>query len=195
MATPLATIDDLNRRLKSALSSSETARAESVLGDVSASVRRHTGQDFTQATTTDRLRVRRGKVRLPQWPVTAVTSVADTNANSVLFSWVADDVVTLSQNLDSFSFEPWSNGFTHVDVTYTHGYATLPDDLVGIVCQIAARVMGAPPEQSGKQSEEIGDYSYTLGAAAAAGPVGLLPAEREALSAFRRPGSPVFALV
>lgn len=194
MTTLLATVDDLNRRLKTDVSSSDVVRAEAVLGDVSASVRRFTGQDFTQATTTDRLKVRRGQVRLPQWPITAVSAVVDTNANSVLFNWVDGDMVTISPNLDSFSFEPWSNGFTHVDVTYTHGYADLPDDLVGIVCQIAARVMGSPPELSGRQSEELGDYSYTLGAAAAAGPIGLLPAEREALSMFKRPGSPVFTL-
>lgn len=194
MATALATLDDLNRRLKTVVASSDVVRADSILTDVSASVRRFCGQDFTQATTTDRLAVRRGRVRLPQWPVTAVSAVADINANPVLFSWVDGDIVTLSQNLDSFTFEPWSNGFTHVDVTYTHGYAILPDDIVGIVCQIAARVLGSPPEQSGKQSEEIGDYSYSLGAAAAAGPVGLLPAEREALTAFRRPGAAVYTL-
>ena len=194
MPDQLANLTDLQSRLKTGIASDDTTRANAALTDVSAAVRRFCGQDFTQSTTTDRLRVRRGQVRLPQWPVTAVSSVVDTNSNTVLFSWTAEDIVTLTQNLDTFSFEPWEGGFRWVDVTYTHGYATLPDDLVAIVCQIAARVIGAPPEQSAKRSEEIGDYSYTLGAAAAAGPVGLLPSEREALRSFCRPGSPIYTL-
>lgn len=194
MPDPLATATDLESRLKSPIATSDRTRAITALADASAAVRRFCGQDFTQATTTERLRVRRGRVRLPQWPITAVSAVADTNGNSVLFTWTAEDIVTLSQNLDTFSFEPWENGFQWVDVTYTHGYATLPDDLVAIVCQIAARVVGAPPEQSAKRSEELGDYSYTIGAAAAAGPVGLLPSEREALRSFCRPGSPIYTM-
>jgi hypothetical protein len=110
-----------------------------------------------------------------------------------VFTWHHGDVVVLGSTL-RFDDEPLRNATEFVDVTYDHGFDELPHDLIGIVCQIAGRVIGTSVEDTGKQSETIASYSYSLGAAAAAGAVGLLPAEREALSTFRRPGAPVLTL-
>jgi hypothetical protein len=50
-----------------------------------------------------------------------------------------------------------------------HGYETLPDDLVGFVCQVAGRAYATPATDGGVSQETLGAYSYTIGSAAAAG--------------------------
>jgi hypothetical protein len=123
---PLATIADLEDRLGRSLSTDETARAYALLQDASAKVRAYTGQQITQSTSTDRIRARNGVARLPQRPVTAVTAVADIAATSLDATWAGGEQLGL-----------YFDGY--VDVTYTHGYATVPDDIVTVVAGVAAR--------------------------------------------------------
>ena len=59
---------------------------------------------------------------------------------------------------------------------------------MAVVCQIAARAFGRPADQTGVSSETIGQYSYQVGGAAAAGPVGMLADERAVLDRYRRVG-------
>lgn len=187
---PLFTVDDVEARLGRTLTVDETARADALIADVSAAVRFRTRQQLTEATSTDvRLRVRRGRIRLPQRPVTAVTAVTDIAGNPLMFTWLGDDVVQVQTNLDAFSCVPWRNGIAAVDVTYTHGYADdeLPDVLVGVCCSIFARAIGRDPRDAGVTTEQVAGYSYTLGSAGAAGAFGLLPDERTILDSFRRP--------
>lgn len=175
---PLATTDDLAGRLGRELTDAETDQAELLLADASASVRAYTGQQFTQLEVTSRIRVRGGVVRLPQRPVAAVASVADPDGNDLEFTWYAGDRITLSS--------PWAA--TWVDVTYTPGYEEIPADIVAVVCQIAGRAFGRPADQTGLASETIGQYSYQVGGAAAAGAVGMLADERAVLDRYRRVG-------
>lgn len=186
----LATSVNLMDRLGRDLTATEEARVLALLTDASATARKVSGQQFDLATTTARLTPRNGVVRLPQRPVLAVTAVTDTNANDVTFTWLGDDRVNIAtQVFDSWSMVPYRNGITAVDVTYEHGYETVPDDIVAVVCQIVARALGRAPDSSGLTSETIEGYSYSLGSAAAAGPLGLLPDERLILESYRRVGS------
>jgi len=180
----LATLEQLETRMSSDIV--DTQRAVALLAGASATVRSYTGQHITQATTTDRVKVKRGWVRLPQGPVTAVSTVLDTNANTILFEWLAGNKVQIQPNLDTFSFVPWQGGIKWVDVTYTHGYADVPEDIVVVVCQIAGRAYGTSPEQSAVSSEGIGSYSYSTGGAAASGAAGMLAGERAILDRYRR---------
>lgn len=123
---PLATIADLEDRLGRSFSTDETARAYALLDDASAKVRAYTRQQITESTSTDRVRTRNGVVRLPQRPVTAVTAVADTLATALDAVWDGGEQLRL-----------YFDGY--VDVTYTHGYATVPDDIVTVVAGVAAR--------------------------------------------------------
>lgn len=186
----LATVADLEARLARSLTAEETTRADALLDGASARVRSYTGQTFTQATTTDRLRVRSGAVRLPQRPVTDVTAVADMNTNDVTHTWHNGDVVYVTADVpDSWAWEPRRNGLSWVDVTYEHGYAAVPDDVIEVVCQMVLRAFGQPADGAGFTSESVGTYSYSVGAAAAAGAVGMLADERAALDVYRRVGS------
>src|SRR6185295_7220397 len=103
--------------------------------------------------------------RLPQRPVSAVNSITEPAGDTTVgFTWYAGDIVTL----DSIPPAGW------VDVNYDHGYDDAPDDIIGVVCNIAGRAFGTPADEGGYQSETIGTYSYAVGAAAAAGASGLL---------------------
>lgn len=186
---PLATPADVIARLGRALTTVEAARIDALLTDVSAAVRLYTGQTFTEATTTDTFKTRRGAVRLPQRPVTAVTTVVDFNSNPVLYQWDGIDTVYASTlGLGTWAFEPWIIDPATMTITYTHGYAAgaLPETLVGLVCQIAMRAIGGPPDQTGLTSESIAGYSYTVGVASATQAFGLLPGEKDALDKFTR---------
>lgn len=185
--TALATIEDLFDRLVD-ISGIDQNRAESLLLDASAAVRRYTGQHFTLVENDEvKFRARRGVVVLSQRPVVEVTSVVDLNGNAVLYSFDGIERIALSPNVpDTFAWEPWRNGLETAVITYTHGYTTIPQDVVAIVCQAAARAYGRDPRESGIQQEAIAGYSYSIGPAAAAGAVGLLPGEKEILDVYRR---------
>jgi hypothetical protein len=174
----LASVDDLSGRLGRALTAAESDRAELLLADASAAVRSYTGQHISQSETTSRLRLRGGTVRLPQRPVIDVASVADTDGVDLDVTWVAGDRLVVTN--------AYLTGW--VDVTYTHGYEEIPSEIIAVVCQIAGRAFGRPADESGMQSETIGQYSYTVGVAAAAGGLGLLNDERAVLDRYARVG-------
>lgn len=183
----LATLDDLEARLGS---TPDEDRAQAVLDDVSATVRAYTGQTFTLDTTTDRLRARNGGVNLPQRPVVDVTAVDSVDGDTIEFTWDAGSFVALAgfDPLRAFEVEPFRiNRALWVDVTYEHGYETVPADIVAVVCQMAGRAYGRTPDTTGVTQESIAGYSYSVGGAAAAGPMGMLADERRILDLYRRP--------
>lgn len=183
----LATLDDLEARIGTL---SDPERAQAVLDDVSAVVRAYTGQQFTQEETTVRLRARNGGVKLPQGPVTEVASIENVDGGTVEFTWDAGGFVSLAgfDALRSFEVEPYrTNRAIWIDVTYTHGYETVPADIVAVVCQMAGRAYGRTADTTGVTQESIAGYSYSVGAAAAAGPMGMLADERRVLDLYRRP--------
>jgi hypothetical protein len=63
--------------------------------------------------------------------------------------------------------------------------ADVPADIFAVICQIVGRALGRPADEAGITQESIGSYSYSVGAAAAAGAVGLLNDERAVLDRHR----------
>lgn len=192
MALPaLATTDDLEARLGRELTAEEAGRAEAILADASAAVRSYTRQEFTSRESTVRLLPRDGRLLLPQRPVTAIDSVEDIDANAVSFEWDGLDEIRIRgfvgdgfevDLLDPYRARP-------IDVTYTHGFAEVPDDIVSVVCSVALRALSRAGEDSGFTGERLGNYSYTL--ASPAGVSAILEDERSILNGYRRPGRPV----
>lgn len=189
--TDLASLTDLEDQLGRALTDpDDMARAETLLSKASARAITYMGQEIAAGSSTSQVKVRNRIARLPQRPVTAVSTVVDLDGNSVEFTWLNEDRVQIGNRFihDNFEFEPWRNPLLEVRVTYTHGYSTIPPDIVAVVCQMAARAFGRPAEDTGLQQESIAGYSYSVGAAAAAGPVGMMADEKAALDAYRRVG-------
>lgn len=118
-------------------------------------VRARTGQQISAGTST--VSLRGPSARLPERPVTSVTSVTDEDGATL----TADDDYYLRAGgwLDL----PTTGWFT---VVYAHGFAAdaYPDELVEVVCTIAARLgatdstvaKGVTQEQSGSASQTFG---------------------------------------
>lgn len=188
---PLATVDDLTARSPRALTTDELVRAEALLEDASANVRRVSAQQFTPGTSTVILPVRRGRVRLPQRPVTAVTSVQTLTGTDIAHRVAGNDIRLDLDPINAWEVEPFRCKPEEVEVVYDHGDETVPPLVVGIVCSVVLRALGTDPTQTGITQESIDGYSVSTGTIGAAGAVGLLPSEEEALREFRRPAGPI----
>lgn len=188
----LIELADLEARLGRTLTATETARVAALMADASARVRNYMRQDVSEATTTATLRVRNGRVRLPQRPVTDVDTVLSINGDPVIYQWDGSDSISSMSNVpDSWAWEPFTSGIQTLTVTYTHGYDPVPDDIVAVTCSVVMRALGREPVDAGIQSESIQGYSYTLGAIGAAGGLGLLDSEKETLDAYCRVGGQI----
>lgn len=160
---PLATVANLTARGLT-VEASETDVVGVYLDVASAIVREAAGAPISQTTST--LGVEGGPepwLSLPGPPVTAVSAVA------------IDDETVTDWRLRSGRL--WrAYGWSHdgdpaeVTVTYTHGLATVPADIVDLVCRLAAasllgyRGSNTTGEHLGARvpmQERIGDYSAT----------------------------------
>ena len=185
MIDPLATSDDYEARY------GETSAEEldQRLADASAAVRAYTGQQFTQGETTKVLRVVAGKVRLPHRPVVSVDALSAVNYDGTRtvitgFGWDGLNQVSVPPqgfvlNLPAFDQSPLET----VEVTWTHGYDEIPEEIVAIVCAAANRALTATA--SGLVSETIGSYSYRTADGASDAPISFTDGERAILNRYR----------
>lgn len=194
---PLVTEVDLVARLGRDLSAEEAARAPALLADASALVRSHTLQDFLPSTQTTTLRSQGGLIRLPQRPVSAVSQVVAVGYNgapdTVLVDWWWDgtDLIKLGSgnmviNLPERWFDDESGWPGTFRVTYTSGYAQVPDDVVVVVCRMVMTTITAPTLIGGITSEKIGPYSYQLANAGVGTAVSMSEEDRLILARYRR---------
>lgn len=162
---PLATVADLEARGLT-VDPSETAVVGTFLEEASASVREAAGVPISETTSTVGLEGPDDSqwLTLPGPPIVSVASVA------------IDGEAVTDWRLRSHQLwraAGWSAGCepSEVTVTQTHGLPTVPADIVGLVCRIAAAVLvayRAQPDGEGLaardvRSERIGDYSVTYG--------------------------------
>jgi len=134
---------------------------------------------------------------LPELPVTEVTEVIEDE--EVLDE---DDDYKLGQHgILHRVGQDWAAGIQIVTITYPHGYATLPDDLVAVATRAAARGFQAGLKSSetegepGVAAKSLGDFSVSY-ASEAGGGVGeglmgvsgarmLLLSEKDILNRYR----------
>lgn len=194
----LATTADLVARLGRDITCEEDARVEALLADASALVRAYTGQDFEETTDAEvTLRAQGGLIRLPQRPVTAVSSVVAIGGNGVpdlaLTDWWWDGLDLIRIGAGEYVVnlpEQWwddEDGYPGTfRVTYSHGYASPPADVVAVVCGMVLRTLTAPTSVGGVTSETIGPYSYRLESAGVGTAVALGEMERKVLARYRQ---------
>lgn len=201
---PLATVTDLEARLGRDLTAEEAARADALLADASALIRAYTRQDFTQVLgDVIVLRPVGTVVRLPQRPVQQVTQVVAVGGSDTLpdvalpaGSWTWDGIDRVDiwppstdwiLNLPEARADGWPSVNTY-RITYDHGYATVPADVVATVCAMVLRTLLSPSMAAGMVSERIGAYNYQLqqGSGSSGAAVTLTTADRDALKRYRR---------
>lgn len=158
------------------------ARGNLMLAGASGLVRSYTGQLFDLVDGDVALIDGSGTraLLLPQVPVTDVTAVvedprgaAKALAEGSDFEWSEDGIL---RSLGA----PFVLRFRWYQVTYSHGYATVPDGLKGIVLRVAARGVTNP---EGLGQETIGRYAWTAGGEAAG--LGLYAADLRELDNFK----------
>ncbi|QBI53428.1 hypothetical protein [Streptomonospora litoralis] len=190
----LASQTDIEARLGRALTTAEEDRVEAVLDDASAIVRNYTRQDFGQQESTQILRIINGRVRLPQRPVLSVSAVG------IVDPWGQSppaQVPYMFDGIDSINLtggdvllnapEWWADldaAATTAEVTWTHGYATTPGDVVAVVCGMVIRQL-LVPQQPGVRSEQAGGESISYADALMTGTVTLTRDDRRILNRYR----------
>ncbi|GGV13605.1 hypothetical protein [Streptomyces spectabilis] len=162
---PLATVADLEAR-GLAIAAEEVAVVGVYLEEASAAVREAAGVPISQTTSTLTLEGPDDSqwLHLPGPPIQAVASVAIDGQTVTDWKLTAHKL---------WRANGWRTGCepSDVEVVQTHGLPTVPADLVGLVCRIAAAVLvhqRAQPDGEGLaakdiRSERIGDYSVTYG--------------------------------
>lgn len=162
------TVDDVEDFLQIEISeAAAVASCERAIEEVTEVVRNYTHQVISKVTETITIDCEGGwKIFLPQLPVTAVTSVVENDE-----TLTAEEDYKLGQHGILYRLtRKWSAGVQNVAVRYSHGYSTIPEDIVGVATRSAARVY-----QAGLRSKEhngiagvaalsLGDYSVTFGA-------------------------------
>lgn len=162
---PLATVADLVARGLT-IEPTETAIVETFLEEASAAVREAAGVPISQTTSTVALEGPDTSrwLTLPGPPIISVASVAIDGET------VTDWKLRSHQLWRECGWSPDCEP-SEVTVTQTHGLATVPADIVGLVCRIAAAVLVAYRSQADGEglaardvrAERIGDYSVTYG--------------------------------
>lgn len=204
--TSLATVQDLAERMGTQFDPTNL-RAIRALEDASALVQGYTNRSF--GLVEDEEVVLHGSgtqtLLLPEFPVLEVTDVTLLDSDgtmttlvfwgagpwggatnpSIYYRLVAQQGILV--RVDCI----WPKGYANVLVTYTHGYAVIPDGIKAATCEIAARLEAttASVGSSGLvTSETVGNYSVTYGdtGGGAVDSSGLTADERAMLDPFRQ---------
>ncbi|WP_405673268.1 hypothetical protein [Streptomyces sp. NBC_01530] len=196
--TPLATQADLEAALQRSLDPGQAAMA---IRRASARVRKYCRQEISLAENETITLPGNGRVlRLPQRPlviddthlltVTELFGISDVEYMAVEgrdFTRIGTELTRGEQwwaptRLMGWPFmRPQGIWAQRVRVTYSHGYAEIPDDVVDIVLDLAQMSMTNP---QGLRSESIDDYSRTF-AAETIGGAQLTAEHKEALRPYR----------
>jgi hypothetical protein len=200
------TVADLAAFLQITIDASSVP-ALAAITEASAAIRNYCRQVLDvvadDAYTFDMELSRQTKLFLPELPVTAIDSVVEDGETLV----VDDDYKLGSYGILHRIGAYWTAGIQIITVTYTHGYATIPDDIAGVCKRAAARAyqsglraaeLGGVP---GVQATSLGDYSVQFGGDQAGGNAGydggtlgasaapiLLPSEKRILDRYRVKG-------
>lgn len=146
----LASADDVAHQLglegADDLSAAQALRVPSLLARASHLFQNAADRLFTPGTYTVRLVVTGGRVRLPESPVTAVTTVVDDAGNDVDYTlsgqWMRIDSTFNINN--SFAVLPPEGCVSYVTVTYTGG--EVPDVVRDAVASMAVRYLNVDPQ-------------------------------------------------
>ncbi|MEV7584394.1 hypothetical protein [Streptomyces erythrochromogenes] len=183
--TLLAGIEDLSKR-GLAIEPEETAIVEVYLDVASTAVREAAGTPISAATSTITVEGEAGPwLRLPGLPVASVATVK------------VDGTAVTDWRLRSgmlWRAVGWtgSDGPAEVEVTYSHGLAVVPADIIDLVCRMAAAALVSYRAQedgsglaAGKiiTSERLGDWAVTYAADGRLTEMELSPAWTERLAA------------
>lgn len=154
-----------------------SAAAGVLLARASVRVRRAAGQPISVTSVTIREPVDGRRLQLPAPPIVGVDSVqavADDGTLTTVTGWRLDGDTLLLPDCSA----------SVVEVVYRRGWATVPDGIVELVCQVADRLAQTPQGMAaGLRERSIDDYREVFAAEQMQVAGDLLPGE---LAALRR---------
>lgn len=161
------TVADLEKVLQQEIPAEKVDAATQAIESVTAAIRNYCGQILSVVADEELTLDSIGDTRLflPELPVTAVAEVVEDGETLAV---VTDYKLGQAGILHRIG-QRWAKGIQVVTVTYTHGYATLPVDIVTICTRAAARCyqMGLRAAEMagvpGVSAMSLGDYSVTFG--------------------------------
>lgn len=161
------TVLDIEHFLQQAVPADKVDAANRAITEATAAIKNYTHQVLEAAAgETITLDCAGGaRLFLPELPVTALTSVIEDGELLV----VDDDYKLGQHGILHRIGDYWERGIQIIEITYDHGYAVIPDDIVSIATRAASRAY-----QAGLRAEEmggvpgitattLGDYSVTFG--------------------------------
>lgn len=160
-----ATPADLEARL--GVTYGSTVQAQAHLDDATAWLQAELGQLIEAGTATVTTRAYCNPIRLPQQPVTEVTTVLIDGEATTDFEFVDQELWIPSRGGGLYTFEAFDGrqGYADVTVTFDYGYATIPQELKAWCCVLAAQSLDAAAGgwlgSPRVRSEQIDDYSVT----------------------------------
>ena len=143
---------------------------------------------------------RQTKIFLPELPVTEISAVEEDGEGLVVDTDYKLGQHGILHRVNAY----WTAGVQKVTVTYSHGYATIPQAVVDVCAALAGRryqaglQVAAVEGQSGVRAYTLGDYSvqYETSAGGQAGTTGgavavlaLTDGEKAALARYRHKGA------
>jgi hypothetical protein len=146
----------------------QIAAAERALTEVTAAIRNYIDQYIELVSAEEITLDSIGGVRLflPELPVVSVASVIEDEETLIV-----DDDYKLGQfGILHRVGRKWAKGIQIVTITYTHGYADIPDDIIAVATRAASRAYQAgltAAEDEGAlgiQGKSLGDFSVQYGA-------------------------------
>jgi hypothetical protein len=180
----------------------DDASALWAIEEATAAIQNYTHQAIEQVEDDEiTLDVAAGQRRLflPELPVTEVSEVVEDD--ETLTAGADEDYQLGAHGILHRVGRDWAAGVQIVEVTYSHGYATIPDDIVAVCTRAASRAYQAGLRASevdgvpGVNAYSLGDYSVTFGAegggGVSEGVMGasaarmLLLSEKDALNRYR----------
>lgn len=136
------------------------------------------------------------RIFLPELPVTSVSEVIEDGDTLTV-----DDDYKLGQHGILYRVDDdWATGVQIVTITYTHGYDSIPDDIVAVCTRAASRIFQAGLTAAelaallGVTGMTLGDYSVQFGGAGGSSSEGtmgasgarmLLMSEKDMLNRYR----------
>lgn len=174
---PLTTVDVLGDHLQQDLGDAQ-GQATLAIASASAVIRKHCRQVLSLVVgDVAKLRGTWGMMLvLPQRPVVEATAITGPLATPGGATPLVGPFPVQGDAI--YRRFGWFGPHQHVTVTYTHGFDVIPDDIVAICLNLAARILDNPMS---KQSE-----SYTGHSVSRLFPLELSRTEKELLNAYRR---------
>jgi hypothetical protein len=178
----------------------QVASVEAALQAATAAIRSYCRQEISLITDETITLDSSGGTRifLPELPVISVSQVVEDGETLT----AGTDYKLGQHGILHRLGRKWSAGIQNITVTYSHGYATIPDDIVAVCTRAASRAYQAGLRASdaggvlGVASRQLGDFSVSYTAETVGGGVGegvmgassarmLLMSEKDLLDRYR----------